>query len=86
MELFRLEGLQREQEYQANLKKMKDLQRECETQAQQNEALADDISKTLDQIKAGTNSLLKAKPWHPKSSQSWKLQSDGFIQFLGVSI
>lgn len=55
MEQFRLEGVQREQEYKLALEQVKDQQIECETQAQQYEAQADDISKTLGQIKAGTN-------------------------------
>ncbi|XP_073732443.1 coiled-coil domain-containing protein 114 isoform X4 [Misgurnus anguillicaudatus] len=57
IEQFRLEGLQREREYQAALKQIKDLQRERETQVHQYEAQADDISKTLDQIKTGVDSV-----------------------------
>ncbi|XP_056590105.1 coiled-coil domain-containing protein 114 [Triplophysa dalaica] len=53
MEQFRLEGVKREQEYKLALEQVKDQQIECETQAQQYEAQADDISKTLGQIKAG---------------------------------
>lgn len=52
-----MKGVQKEQENQVVLKELMDLQQECETQAQQYEAQADDISKILDQIKTGTDSV-----------------------------
>ncbi|XP_051531728.1 coiled-coil domain-containing protein 63-like [Myxocyprinus asiaticus] len=57
MNQFHSEGLQQEQKYQEDLKRVKDLQKECEKQAQQYKAQADDISKILDQIKTGVDSL-----------------------------
>lgn len=53
MEQLRMKGLQQEEENQLALKRVKDLQQECEIQVQQYEAQAEDISKTLDQIKTG---------------------------------
>lgn len=52
-----MKGVQKEQENQVVLKELMDLQQECETQAQQYEAQADDISKILDQIKTGTSKI-----------------------------
>ncbi|XP_073771940.1 coiled-coil domain-containing protein 114 isoform X2 [Danio rerio] len=57
MEQLRMKGLQQEEENQLALKQVKDLQQECEIQAQQYEAQAEDISKTLDQIKTGIDSV-----------------------------
>ncbi|XP_051957757.1 coiled-coil domain-containing protein 114 isoform X2 [Xyrauchen texanus] len=57
MKQFHMEGLQQEQKHQEDLKHVKNLQKECEKQAQQYKAQADDISKILDQIKTGMDSL-----------------------------
>ncbi|XP_051529068.1 outer dynein arm-docking complex subunit 1-like [Myxocyprinus asiaticus] len=57
MKQFHMEGLQQEQKYQEELKRVRNLQKECEKQAQQYKAQADDISKILDQIKTGMDSL-----------------------------
>ncbi|XP_051966900.1 coiled-coil domain-containing protein 63-like isoform X2 [Xyrauchen texanus] len=57
MNQFQSEGLQLEQKYQEDFKLVKDLQKECEKQAQQYEAQADDITNILDQIKTGVDRL-----------------------------
>ncbi|KAK7127430.1 hypothetical protein R3I93_020116 [Phoxinus phoxinus] len=57
MKRLHMKGVQKEQENQVALKELMDLQQECETQAQKYEAQADDISKILDQIKTGTDSV-----------------------------
>ncbi|XP_051768467.1 coiled-coil domain-containing protein 114 isoform X2 [Ctenopharyngodon idella] len=57
MEQLHMKGVQQEQENQVELKQVKDLQQECETQAQQYEAQANDINKILDQIKTGIDSV-----------------------------
>ncbi|KAK7119081.1 hypothetical protein R3I94_021056 [Phoxinus phoxinus] len=57
MKRLHMKGVQKEQENQVALKELMDLQQECETQTQKYEAQADDISKILDQIKTGTDSV-----------------------------
>ncbi|XP_072522401.1 coiled-coil domain-containing protein 114 isoform X2 [Salminus brasiliensis] len=58
MERFRMEGLQQEKEHQAALKEVEEQKRVAEAQALEYEAQANDISKILDQIKTGVNSML----------------------------
>ncbi|TRY76144.1 hypothetical protein DNTS_031477 [Danionella cerebrum] len=57
IEQLHMKDLQQEQDHQALLKQLKDQQLECTAQVQDYEAQADDISKILDQIKAGIDSV-----------------------------
>ncbi|XP_067287564.1 coiled-coil domain-containing protein 114 [Pseudorasbora parva] len=52
-----IKGVQKEQENQVALKEVMDQLQECKTQTQQYEAQAEDISKILDQIKTGIESV-----------------------------
>lgn len=53
METFRLEDLQREQEYHTALREREQQQKDAEAQALEFEAQGDAISQILDQIKTG---------------------------------
>ncbi|CAM4730506.1 unnamed protein product [Leuciscus chuanchicus] len=54
-----MDRVQKEEKIQVELKGLTGLQQECDTQAQDYEAQADDISKTLHLIKTGTDSVFK---------------------------
>ncbi|XP_041745032.1 coiled-coil domain-containing protein 114 isoform X1 [Coregonus clupeaformis] len=57
MEQFNVTGQQQEQEHHALLRDLDQQQRDTESQAHENEVLASAVSKILDQIKTGVNSV-----------------------------
>ncbi|XP_036415576.1 coiled-coil domain-containing protein 114 [Colossoma macropomum] len=57
MERFRVKGLQQEQEHHAALREVQEQQRDTESEALESEEKANAISKILDQIKTGVNSV-----------------------------
>uniref|UniRef100_UPI003AAF5555 coiled-coil domain-containing protein 114 n=1 Tax=Centroberyx gerrardi TaxID=166262 RepID=UPI003AAF5555 len=57
MEQFRVEGLQQEQDHRSLLRDIDEKQRETESQAGEYEKDASVVSKSLDQIKTGVNSI-----------------------------
>uniref|UniRef100_A0A674BH23 Outer dynein arm docking complex subunit 1 n=1 Tax=Salmo trutta TaxID=8032 RepID=A0A674BH23_SALTR len=57
MEQFNLTGQQQKQEHHALLRDIDQQQRDTESQAHENEVLASAVSKILDQIKTGVNSV-----------------------------
>ncbi|XP_071751403.2 coiled-coil domain-containing protein 114 [Centroberyx gerrardi] len=57
MEQFRVEGLQQEQDHRSLLRDIDEKQRETESQAGEYEKDASIVSKSLDQIKTGVNSI-----------------------------
>ncbi|KAL6464955.1 hypothetical protein MHYP_G00272720 [Metynnis hypsauchen] len=57
MESFHVKGLQQEQEHQAALREVEEQQRDTESEALESEEKANAISKILDQIKTGINSV-----------------------------
>ncbi|XP_012693971.1 coiled-coil domain-containing protein 114 [Clupea harengus] len=59
LEQFRLAGQQQEEEHHVVLREVEEQQREAQAQAQEHEALANAVSKILDQIKTGVNSLFQ---------------------------
>ncbi|KAI2659248.1 Coiled-coil domain-containing protein 63 [Labeo rohita] len=58
-EQLNIKGRQREQESQTALKQAKDRLQECRAQTRQYEAQADHISKILDQVKTGIDSMFR---------------------------
>ncbi|XP_071225292.1 coiled-coil domain-containing protein 63-like [Salvelinus alpinus] len=57
MEQFNVTGQQQKQEHHALLRDIDQQQRDTESQAHENEVLASAVSKILDQIKTGVNSV-----------------------------
>ncbi|XP_034389836.1 coiled-coil domain-containing protein 114 [Cyclopterus lumpus] len=63
IERFRVAGLQQEQDHRSLLRDIEEQQKESESQAEDYENKASIISKILDQIKTGVNSIFSKMDW-----------------------